>query len=47
MFIFESLQPGNGINGPAIIEARDTTYVVEPGWRFTLDGFYNGVLELI
>lgn len=47
VFIFESLTPGNSISGPAIIEAADTTYVVEPGWRFTLDGFYNGVLELI
>jgi N-methylhydantoinase A/acetophenone carboxylase len=47
VFIFESLVPGNSISGPAIIEAADTTYVVEPGWRFTLDGFYNGVLELI
>jgi N-methylhydantoinase A/acetophenone carboxylase len=47
VFIFESLAPGNVINGPAIIEAKDTTYVVEPAWRFTLDGFYNGMLELI
>jgi N-methylhydantoinase A/acetophenone carboxylase len=47
VFIFESLAPGSSMSGPAIIEARDTTYVVEPGWRFTLDGYYNGVLELI
>jgi N-methylhydantoinase A/acetophenone carboxylase len=47
VFLFESLKPGNTISGPAIIEAKDTTYVIEPEWRFTLDPFYNGVLERI
>lgn len=47
VFLFESLEPGNTISGPAIIEAQDTTYVIEPEWRFTLDPFYNGVLERI
>ncbi len=47
VFLFESLEPGNTISGPAIIEAKDTTYVIEPEWRFTLDTYYNGVLERI
>ena len=47
VFLFESLEPGNTISGPAIIEAKDTTYVIEPEWRFTLDPYYNGVLERI
>jgi N-methylhydantoinase A/acetophenone carboxylase len=47
VFFFESLEPGNTISGPAIIEAQDTTYVIEPGWRFTLDPYFNGVLERI
>jgi N-methylhydantoinase A len=47
VFIFESIEAGNIINGPAIIEAQDTTYVIEPEWRFTMDAFYNGVLERI
>ncbi len=47
VFLFESLEPGNTISGPAIIEAKDTTYVIEPEWRFTLDTYYNGLLERI
>jgi len=47
VFIFEYLEPGNIINGPALIEAQDTTYVIEPEWRFTMDAFYHGVLERI
>lgn len=40
------LLPGNIIAGPAIIEARETTYVIEPGWTFRLDAWRNGVLEV-
>ena len=47
VFLFESLEPGNTISGPAMIEAKDTTYVIEPEWRFTLDPYYNAVLERI
>jgi N-methylhydantoinase A len=45
VFAFESLEPGNRIPGPALIESVDTTFVVEHGWRFTLDQYGNGVLE--
>lgn len=45
VFAFEAMAPGNLVNGPALIEALDTTYVVEPGWRFSLDRYHNGVLE--
>jgi N-methylhydantoinase A/acetophenone carboxylase len=45
VFSFPELDPGNVISGPALIEAPHTTYVVEPGWRFTLDGYGNGILE--
>jgi len=44
VFAFESLKPGNSITGPALIEARDTTYVIDPGWRFELDRYRNGIL---
>lgn len=37
---------GNVVCGPAIVEAEDTTYVVPPGWRYTVDRFLNGVLEV-
>lgn len=39
------LQVGHGFEGPAIIEAEDTTLVVEPGWRFTVDEYGNGLLR--
>jgi N-methylhydantoinase A/acetophenone carboxylase len=45
VFSFPELRPGNRILGPALIEAPDTTFVIEPGWRFTLDEFHNGLLE--
>jgi N-methylhydantoinase A/acetophenone carboxylase len=45
VFTFEKLLAGNVIQGPALIEAEDTTYVIEPGWRFTLDMYRNAVLE--
>lgn len=39
------LQCGNSIAGPAIIEAEDTTIVVEPDWRFSLGEYLDGVME--
>jgi N-methylhydantoinase A/acetophenone carboxylase len=47
VFAYEALAPGNKIAGPALIEARDTTFVIEPGWKFTLDLYFNGALERI
>jgi N-methylhydantoinase A/acetophenone carboxylase len=40
------LNPGNIIQGPAVIEARDTTYVIEPGWIYRMDAYRNGILDL-
>jgi N-methylhydantoinase A/acetophenone carboxylase len=47
VYVFEELKAGNRIDGPALIEARHTTFVVDPGWRFTLDRYRTSVLELI
>ena len=41
----ELLECGNAIVGPAIVEAEDTTIVVEPGWRFTLDEYMNALIK--
>jgi N-methylhydantoinase A/oxoprolinase/acetone carboxylase beta subunit len=41
----ELIRCGNVIDGPAIVEAEDTTIVIEPGWRYTLDEYLNGVIE--
>ncbi|MEW6261663.1 MAG: hydantoinase/oxoprolinase family protein [Thermodesulfobacteriota bacterium] len=45
VFDFDGLEPGNVIDGPALIDARHTTYVIAPGWRFTLDPYRSGLLE--
>jgi N-methylhydantoinase A/acetophenone carboxylase len=45
IYVLEALLPGNVISGPAVIEASDTTCVVNPGWRFTMDVHRHGILE--
>ena len=45
VFDFHHLVPGNVVQGPALIEAKETTYVIEPGWRFTMDAYGNGILQ--
>lgn len=47
IYIFEGLRAGNLIQGPAIVEAKETTIVVEPEWQFYLDAYYNATLERI
>ena len=42
----DKLEFGNRIEGPAIIEAVDTTYVVPPDWTYTTDKYLNGILEV-
>ncbi len=43
----QQLDVGHTFDGPAIVEAEDTTIVVEPGWRFVMDEFKNGLLKMI
>jgi N-methylhydantoinase A/oxoprolinase/acetone carboxylase beta subunit len=38
------LNPGNVVKGPAILEGRDTTYVVNRGWELVIDRYHNGRL---
>jgi N-methylhydantoinase A/acetophenone carboxylase len=45
VFSFEKINPGNEILGPAVVEADDTTCVIHPTWRYTLDQYRNGILE--
>lgn len=44
VYEWDFLRPGNRIDGPAIIEAKATTIVVEPQWSFHMDTHGNGVL---
>jgi len=42
---WESLAPGNRIEGPAILEGMQTTYFVPENWTMTIDRFGNGALS--
>ena len=42
----ERLQSGNTLEGPALVEAEDTTVLVPPGQRLWVDGFGNLRMEL-
>jgi len=42
---FRGAVAGNVILGPALVEAADTTYVVDPEWRLTLDVYRNAILD--
>ena len=42
---WESLLPGSRIDGPAIITSRNSTTIVELGWRFSLDSNNNALLQ--
>jgi len=39
------LEPGNLVKGPAVIEARDTTYVIPEDWVLNIDKYSNAILE--
>lgn len=45
IYAFEALRPGNGIEGPAILESKDTNYVVPPGVLMSLDKYGNGIMQ--
>lgn len=47
IYQYESLLPGNIVNGPAIIEAEDTTCVINPGWKFAMDKYRHGILKQV
>lgn len=42
---YELLQCGNLIRGPAVVEAPDTTVVLPPGTRMTVDKYLQGIIE--
>ncbi len=39
------LLPGNVVIGPAIVEAKDTTYVIPANWSFKVDKYLNGIIK--
>ena len=45
VFDAAALQPGNRVEGPAILEAPDPTTVVPPGWQFRVHEPGAGIIE--
>ncbi|HLJ17450.1 MAG TPA: hydantoinase/oxoprolinase family protein [Bryobacteraceae bacterium] len=45
IYRWELLQPGNRVQGCAILESANTTYFVPEGWTLTLDGYGNALLK--
>jgi N-methylhydantoinase A len=42
----ERLRAGNALDGPALVEAEDTTVLVQPGQRLWVDGYGNLRIDL-
>jgi N-methylhydantoinase A/acetophenone carboxylase len=45
IFDADLLRPGNMVSGPAVIEARDTTVVLPPGMKYSIDRYLSGIIE--
>ncbi len=45
IYRWESLQPGNRVEGCAVLEGVNTTYFVPEGWAMVVDRFGNGALS--
>jgi N-methylhydantoinase A/oxoprolinase/acetone carboxylase beta subunit len=41
------LRSGHVVTGPAIVEAEDTTVVIEPDWRLQIGPYMDGVIEYV
>jgi N-methylhydantoinase A/oxoprolinase/acetone carboxylase beta subunit len=45
IYRWESLQPGNQVEGCAVLEGANTTYFIPDGWVMVVDSFGNGALS--
>ncbi|UCE55104.1 MAG: hypothetical protein JSV31_06605, partial [Desulfobacterales bacterium] len=45
IFDMTELKPGNLMEGPAIIECKDTNVVLEPGATLVVDKYLNLLIE--
>jgi acetophenone carboxylase len=45
VYNWEGLQPGNRVEGCAVLEAASTTYFIPKGWAMMIDRFGNGALS--
>jgi acetophenone carboxylase len=47
VYRWESLRPGNRVEGCAILEGANTTYYIPDGWVVVVDGYGNGRLNRV
>ncbi len=47
IYDWDLLKTGNVVEGPAILESADTTYLIPEGWNVRVDEYRNGVVEVI
>lgn len=45
LYRWESLQPGNSLQGCALLESANSTYFVLPDWNLEIDGYGNALLK--
>lgn len=45
VYRWESLQPGNRVEGCAVLDGENTNYFIPEGWVMEIDGFGNGDLR--
>jgi N-methylhydantoinase A/oxoprolinase/acetone carboxylase beta subunit len=45
LYNWEALQPGNRLEGCAILEGVNSTYFVPAGWTMEMDAYGNGILR--
>jgi acetone carboxylase, beta subunit len=45
LYRWESIQPGNRLEGCAVLEGANSTYFVPEGWSMVLDRFGNAKLN--
>jgi N-methylhydantoinase A/oxoprolinase/acetone carboxylase beta subunit len=45
IYRWESLQPGNRVAGPAVLEGATTTYFIPEGWTLAMDRFGNAAVN--
>ena len=46
IYNLETLMPGHVISGPAVLESANTSIVVQPAGKFTIDKHLNGIMEV-
>jgi acetone carboxylase beta subunit len=45
VYRWESLRPGNRVEGCAVLEGVNTTYFIPDGWMMFIDSYGNGSLN--